>query len=707
MKFKELLIITILVFSFSHNVFSKIVKIEVAEKVALNFYYQKAFQFNQIENMNIKIKDVFVEENKNEPLYYIFNFDNDNGFVIVSADDITYPVFGYSFKGNYENENQPPAFQNWMNNYKEQIIFLRESKAEASNEIKKEWNKLMTNEKNKFVILNGTKSVSPLLTTEWDQGKYYNELCPLDIDGPGGRTYAGCVATAMAQVMNYFKFPEQGYGSYGYSTSYGYLSANFGTTTYKWNEMVNVINNKPNNAVATLMYHCGVSIDMNYSPSGSSANTYSVSSALKTYFKYSTSIQVKSRYSYSNSSWNTLLRNNIDNNRPLVYSGYPSGYGAGHAFVCDGYQGTSYFHFNWGWSGSYDGYYYTTNLNPGSYSFTNGQRAIINIQPGNGYPYYCNGIKTLTSVEGVFEDGSGNTDYLNDVDCYWLISPQEPVSSITLEFDRFETESNNDVVTVYDGTTSSSTILGTFSGTSLPTSVTSTGDKMLVKFSSNTNTVFSGWHASYKSTLPVYCNGIVSLIATSDSFSDGSGVNNYNDGTMCKWMIEPPNASSITLNFTKFDVEPNDDFIKIYDLNSSSGTLLAEYSGSSIPPSVTSSSGKMYILFYTNNSNNNDGWDATYSSNVGINENDFSKSISIYPNPAEDIINISFNSKENQDFIVEILSVSGKEVYSDAIKDSNGDLYLKNIDVSQLSQGVYILRILGETMIVNRKIIIQ
>ena len=201
----------------------------------------------------------------------------------------------------------------------------------------------------------------------------------------------------MAQIMNYWEYPTQGSGFHSYNEdNYGTLSANFGSTTYQWASMPNNVTSS-NNSVATLMYHCGVSVDMNYSPQVSGAYVISNQSpvthcseyAYTTYFSYANSVQGVERANYNNSSWIQLLKTELDAGRPIEYAGFGSG--GGHAFVCDGYDNNDYFHFNWGWGGAYDGYFMIDALNPsgtgtggGSGGYNAGHQAVIGIEPPTG-----------------------------------------------------------------------------------------------------------------------------------------------------------------------------------------------------------------------------------------------------------------------------------------------------------------------------------
>ena len=346
-----------------------------AKNVAKNFYYEMLPDSKNLTYNEVKPELVYTCTEGTIPIYYIFNINQNDGFVIISADDDAYPILGHSFTGEYlEGVEQPPNFVEWMNNYKEQILFVKNNNLQADETIELAWMEYDSNNPS----VKGVLGVDPLLTTTWNQGCYYNELCPVDYAGPCDHVWAGCVATAMGQVMKYHNHPEQGTGSFSYNCDpYGTLSADFGATTYDWASMPNSIGSS-NIPIATLLYHCGVSVLMDYGPNGSGAGFSVIRSALIYYFAYSPDAQSKYKSSYSTTDWESLLRDELDASRPLIYVGFGSG---GHAFVCDGYQGTNHFHFNWGWSGYYDGYFYVSNLNPGGSNFTEDQAAVIGVQP--------------------------------------------------------------------------------------------------------------------------------------------------------------------------------------------------------------------------------------------------------------------------------------------------------------------------------------
>ena len=239
-------------------------------------------------------------------------------------------------------------------------------------------------------------------------------------------------------------------------------------------------------------------------------------------------------------------------------------------------------------------------------------RANLLSSPGCGATASsCSGFTNLTNCSGTFTDGSGVNDYINYSDCKWLIQPSG-AGSVTLSFSSFITESGYDFVNVYDGTTTSDSLLGSFSGSSLPASITSTDGNMLVHFTSDSVTAASGWSANYSCT-SLSCSDTTYLTNCSGSFTDESGANDYLNNTDCKWLIQPSSATSITLSFSSFNIEAGYDFVNVYDGTTTLAPSLGSFSGSSLPSSVTSTGGNMLVHFTTDGVVTAPGWSANYT----------------------------------------------------------------------------------------------
>ncbi|HZV70683.1 MAG TPA: thiol protease/hemagglutinin PrtT [Saprospiraceae bacterium] len=366
---------------------AKQVDLTTAKIAGSNFIYYKTDSPNLNQGEELKLIYTSASSDGSTIYFYVFNFNN--GFVIVSGDDCVLPVLGYSNEKEFRVKPMVSSMTKWLENYKAQIRYAIVNHLPATTEITNSWEELKGN--------NGTihpstsrNSVDPLLQTTWDQPSPYNALCP-------GGSVTGCVATAMAQIMKYWNYPATGQGFHSFNhNNYGTLSANFGSTTYQWGSMPNSISSS-NNAIATLMYHCGISVDMEYSPESSGAWVIENSPtpeanseyAFKNYFSYDNSLHGIQRENYSDAQWENLLKTELNASRPILYDGF--GNGGGHCFVNDGYDNNDFFHFNWGWSGYYNGYFESSALNPGGTGtgggtggYNNNQEVVIGIKPPAG-----------------------------------------------------------------------------------------------------------------------------------------------------------------------------------------------------------------------------------------------------------------------------------------------------------------------------------
>jgi len=317
--------------------------------------------------------------------FYVFAPVEGEGFVIVAADDCVRPVLAYSARGRFPVEQMPEHVKAWIEGYRQDIAAHLKYPGSPSSAVRALWQ----NPKSRK-----SGQAGPLMTTIWNQSPYYNALCPYD-EEEHRRTLTGCPATAAAQVMKYWNYPPVGWGSHSYVHQwYGItLEARFDTTHYAWELMPDSLDANSDSAavmaVAQLMYHAGVAMDMGYDVSGSGAVVEnrdfgfppSAESALKTYFRYNPLLHSIHKNEYSDRDWDSLMRRQIDLGQPVIYTG------GGHAFVIDGYDSNGLFHVNWGWGGVYDGYYTLNNLRPGGYTdYSSWASAIIDIRPASVAP---------------------------------------------------------------------------------------------------------------------------------------------------------------------------------------------------------------------------------------------------------------------------------------------------------------------------------
>ena len=324
---------------------------------------------------------------------YVFNVADRGGFVIVSNDDATIPILGYSDNGSIDPNHMPDNLRAWLQGYADQIAWLNAQEKQGEQKVRRTQRKVEQ-------ATHSTDPITPLLSTTWGQDSPYNLYCPSGCP-------TGCVATAMAQVMYYTEIKASNTTTTTTATIPGYskggheLPAIQANTTLYWSSMKDNYSSTETGtaaqAVATLMQCCGYSVEANYGPGGTQAQTHLVANALKSYFGYSTTTQYVSRSFYSYANWVALLYNELSQGRPVLYNG--SSVDNGHAFICDGYMyqgGTDMFHINWGWNGLSDSYFALTALDPENQG-TGGNAS------GNGYNF-CQG-----AIVGIQKTGGTGT----------------------------------------------------------------------------------------------------------------------------------------------------------------------------------------------------------------------------------------------------------------------------------------------------------
>jgi len=338
---------------------------EVSQSEALmfaqNFMTSKA-------SRSISLKPLSFETKGLNHMYFFTNESN-TSFVVISSDKSVTPVIAYSFESGLD-EQLPLPVQDYFLGVETGLVKAINEKAISDEVVVAEWKMLATQGELPVYL---KSAVTPLLTTTWDQGCKYNDSVPEDPNGPCGYCYAGCVATAMGQVMKYHNYPPVGIGSNIYGTgSFSNIHVDFSQATYNWAGMPNSISVN-NSSIAQLLYHAGVSVNMAYAFDGSGANSQDASLSLIEHFGYSDYLFYSQRDGFSDENWIALITNELKSRRPVYYSG--QGSGGGHAFVCDGIDNSNKLHINWGWSGSSNGYFTLNSM----LGFTDGQAAIFGV----------------------------------------------------------------------------------------------------------------------------------------------------------------------------------------------------------------------------------------------------------------------------------------------------------------------------------------
>ena len=343
-----------------------------AEQVA-NRFASSAVGQSSVKWQRVTRNDVIASAG-NAPLY-VLNRADGHGWVIVAGDDACVPILGYSTQGTFSYDNMPDNLQQWL--------VLNELYVEAC---AKRHTVAATQPSQ------GVPVVAPLLgDILWGQGTPYNNMCPT-YDG-GTHYYVGCVATAVTQIMRYHSYPEHGTGSKTITVNGQSVTADFGNTTYDWDNMLPTYEDvsyttAQANAVATIAAQFGVAVNMEYQPAGSGAHSMEVPNALRNYFSYDQAVTMRKRDYYSSAEWLQLIKSELDAGRPVYYAASSDVGSSGHAFVCDGYDTEGFVHINWGWYGTSNGYFLVSHLDPddlgiggGTGGYNVDQEIITGIQP--------------------------------------------------------------------------------------------------------------------------------------------------------------------------------------------------------------------------------------------------------------------------------------------------------------------------------------
>lgn len=403
-----------------------------AENITKEEAKQRALEFfnKNVPTKSITQVDLIYEGKPNvksassTPSLYIFDNPYGKGFVIISGDDIAYPVLGYSFDNEFPKD-MPENVEGWINGLEESINYARNIGYKVTTQ-------------NQTKSFTASAPVVSLTTAKWDQGSPYNQFTPTV---NGQKTPIGCTATAAGIIMYYHKYPAAGRGIIpGYvSNETITINAKALGHAYDWNNMLpEYVNGQYTDQqaknVAELLYEIGIALKSDYSPGATGALPNYVTPALSKHFKYCKDALFCMKREYPIDDWHKMLKKEMNENRPVFYSGHSQE--GGHAFVLDGYTNDNYYSVNWGWSGSYNGYFLINALQPsgsgigGNNShFNDDQGCIINLRPEDNGEYIAKlaysggGLKVKLENGQVIQKGvqfkliiefllnSGNTEF--------------------------------------------------------------------------------------------------------------------------------------------------------------------------------------------------------------------------------------------------------------------------------------------------------
>ena len=380
----------LLLFAFASlftSAMSQEVSVDVAKGRALDFLSSQSVgpKYAKGTASSSDLKLAYTSKSEGKTCFYVFNVGDGDGFVIAGGDESARQILGYSTCGTFDYDQAPDNFRWWLSQYTEQIAHAEAPSQEA----------LAAAAAYRAKAAQTREDVAPLMETSWNQTYPYNTEIPV-YESNGSPYLTGCVATAMAQVMKRWNYPEHGTGSFSYTDDGHTFSADFGNTTYDWDNMLTSYKGRPITddnikAVGTLMYHAGVALEMNYGVGESGASDSRVGPALVKYFGYDKSVRHESRNYFTDEGWEELIYNELSAGRPVPYSGTPADSDTGHEFVCDGYQAsTNMFHMNWGWGGVDNNYFTLRGDNAlvpsgfGTGGYNQSQEVTVNIKPDEG-----------------------------------------------------------------------------------------------------------------------------------------------------------------------------------------------------------------------------------------------------------------------------------------------------------------------------------
>lgn len=669
----------------------------VSESQAMQVCQRFLLDKNQLVTPDeIKMVEVYTQDNGDVALYR-FQLP-DVGFVVVSASMTTPPVLAYSFDQNFE---MIPPVRDLFHLYKGEIAYAEKQQWKAKPKAAANWARYLAEEFTPKSAKGATGG--PLLTTTWNQNKYYNTYCPWDVQaGPyyDYRVPNGCVALACSQIINYHRYPDKGTGSTSY-IPHGYprQTVRFYEHTYHYDAMCNTPTSYANE-IAKLAYHYGVAIQMNYNYDGSGANTAAAKEKFYTIFKYDPTITTYYRGVYLDTmvtEFYAVLREEIDSKRPIYYSGCTETFSSCHAYVLDGYDDNDCFHLNYGWGGASNGFYAIDNFVAGAMHFDYGSETVVNIRPSLGVePTYCQGHQRNTASFGYVADGSPtDRPYQPNPDCSWMVAAQG-ATAYHFRFDRLDLM-QGDYVTIYNGPTEASGVKVALTGSDLPDQTFDvTADSVLIKFTgNNNNTEHYGFLISYNTSLqPRTCEEITNMPNVwNATLTDGSQQGEkYLPQTSCSWNVTHNYISGYAFTFPNFNLGYGD-FVDVYNSSTNPHTLYKRFDSYNPPEGIyTVNFMRMRVQFVSDNWDQGEGFTMEYYALSSVEDYNGLEDLTVYPNPATDYVTVDFSLAQSGSLNVQLLDMTGKVLRQRGFECQQGANQLR-FDIDGVAKGLYLLEV--------------
>jgi hypothetical protein len=738
-----------------------VVPVEEAMRASKNFLSERvgATKAGQLELVLVNTE----YSSEGVPVTYRFSV-GDHGFIVVSATDLANPVLAYSLESNFQEGTGADIY---MNNYKNELSYLIDNPTSALS-VRNSWNHYLAADFKPYAT-KGNPCVEPLITTTWTQEQYYNTMCPYNPRNSYNDDYhtpVGCVALTMANILYYYRYPEHGRGSVSYlpreyddegnlTYTYPFQIVNYGQATYDYDAMANSLS-AYDGELAKLIYHCGVSVRMSYGWDGSGSQSELALYALQNQYFFNDNAQFKALKDVTGGTdsltylWTNIAKEELDQHRPLFFSGRSKTAG-GHAWIVDGYttiNNATYFHVNWGWAGSSNGYYLINNQVSSGYGNFNADTAnsmMVKLMPDSAaIAKPAESFKRVTASFGTISDGAGNMKYAPNSNRRWVLACPE-ATSYELKFSKLKVK-NGDKVIVYNGGTEASGIRQEYSGNylmaacndyqnlgdaihadyqgnQLPAAITVNADSVLVVFTSTANSETDyGFVLDY--SVKSYDKSACSDKTFTDQYNvltdkpnNATGDDTYRASNVCEYTLNLKFTDQLVYAFHKFDLKQGD-FVDIYNQttsNSASRVLVAHYDINNPPTSVYTyntslfniagvPSSKFIIRFASDNLYQGTGFELEYYGQItNINEFDNTE-VKVYPNPATSFVNVDVTSEETQQFNVKMVDMMGKTVYVDQFI-SGSDPY--TINVNNFAKGVYFLHLNSENGQMVQKIVVK